>query len=105
MFADGIRLSGLEILAQHRIHEGMALCVAVIEPDRWGQNKRIPRCLKTLQQYGGAAKEVLPQLKRLESLIKKEEHLELLRQTVAAITDDTDPLKLRSLNQSSPGAE
>jgi hypothetical protein len=66
MFADGIRLSGLEVLATHRIREGMELCLDVMELDRWGKQTRIDRCLKALAMYGGAAKPLLPRLRQLE---------------------------------------
>jgi hypothetical protein len=67
MFADGIRLSGLELLATHRIREGMELCLDIMDIDRWGKKNRIDRCLKTLATYGGAAKPLLPRLRKLES--------------------------------------
>jgi hypothetical protein len=66
MFADGIRLSGLELLAHHRIREGMALCLDVMDIERWGKKNRITSCLKTLASYGGAAKPLLPRLRQLE---------------------------------------
>ena len=71
MFADGIRMSGLEILAKHRIKEGLPLCVSLIEPARWGLKNRIGRCLGALRSYGGAARSTLPELHRLEELLAK----------------------------------
>jgi hypothetical protein len=66
MFASGIRLQGIELLAKHRIREGMPLCIEIMEIDKWGKKDRITRCLKTLQTYGVAAKPILPQLRQLE---------------------------------------
>ncbi len=66
MFSDGIRLSGLELLAKHRIREGMALCLDIMDIERWGKASRIEQCLKTLAKYGGAAKPLLPRLHQLE---------------------------------------
>ena len=66
MFASGVRLAGIEILAKHRIREGMPLCIQIMEIDKWGKKNRIAQCLKTLETYGGAAKAVLPQLEQLE---------------------------------------
>ena len=66
MFASGIRLAGIEVLAKHRIKEGMALCIEVMEIDKWGKRKRIDRCLKILGEYGAAAKPMLPRLRQLE---------------------------------------
>jgi hypothetical protein len=63
MFADAIRLSGLDLISRLHIREGMALCVSVIEMDRWGKKDRIPVCLSSLLRYGHHAKAVVPQLK------------------------------------------
>ena len=64
MFADGIRLAGLDLLSRRHIREGMALCVAVMEPTRWGQGHRIEKCAEYLLRYGTHAREVLPQLEQ-----------------------------------------
>lgn len=66
MFASNIRLAGLELLAKHRIREGMALSLEVMEIDKWGKATRIDRCLKVIGMYGGAAKPLLPRLRQLE---------------------------------------
>jgi hypothetical protein len=66
MFASGIRLSGVELLAKHSIREGMTLCLQVMEIDKWGKKDRIGRCLKIMAMYGAAAKPLLPQLRQLE---------------------------------------
>ena len=105
MFADGIRLSGLEILAQHRIEDGMALCLDVMEIDRWGKQNRITKCLNVLQSYGGAAQPLLPRLEELEKQLgahreskNLQQEIELVRQTIAAVESDQDPPVLRSLD-------
>ncbi|MEM7455568.1 MAG: DUF6288 domain-containing protein [Planctomycetota bacterium] len=104
MFADGIRLAGLDILAEHRIEEGMQLCIDVIEFDRWGQNDRLPRCLRTLQKYGRSAMPVVDELEEiLDDLWVKEdpkakpEQIDLLEETIAAIKDAEDGPDLRSI--------
>jgi hypothetical protein len=66
MFASGIRLSGVELLAKHGMKEGMELCFQIMEIDKWGKGDRINRCLNALEKYGAAAKPVLPQLRQLE---------------------------------------
>lgn len=63
MFGDGIRLAGLDLLSRLHVREGMPLCVAVIEPKRWGLGGRLKRCLEYLPRYGTHAKVVLPELK------------------------------------------
>ncbi len=37
MFASGVRIAGIELLAEHRIREGMPLCLEVMEIDKWGK--------------------------------------------------------------------
>ena len=65
MFADGVRLAGLDLLSRLHVREGMALCVDVIEPARWGQGRRLPVCLDYLARYGGHARELLPRLEEI----------------------------------------
>ncbi len=107
MFADGIRISGLEVLAKHRIAEGMPLCLEVMEIDRWGKQDRITGCLKALQAYGGAAKPMLPRLAQLEKDIlahpeakNLQSYLELVHETMERIEADKNPPALRSLPSS-----
>lgn len=104
MFADGIRLRGLEILAKHRIKEGMSLCLDIMGIDRWGKKDRITKCLKTLQLYGGAAEPMLPSLAKLETQLRAHKEsrnfqaqFDLLRQTRDAIKTDKHPPSLRPL--------
>ena len=70
MFASGVRLRGLDLFAQYRIREGMALCIEVMGINQWGKNARIPVALDALEVYGGAAKAVLPELRELEKGIR-----------------------------------
>jgi HEAT repeat protein len=103
MFADGIRLSGLEILAKHRIEEGLPLCIALIEPGRWGFKNRIERCLASLSRYGGAARSAIPRLRQLEEELAatrwKPEAIRALgiRALIREIEVDADPAALRPL--------
>jgi hypothetical protein len=105
MFADGIRLSGLEILAKHRIEEGLPLCISLIDPDRWGMKNRVGPCLDALRLYGGAAKSEIPRLRRLETELaakgwKPDAIEELgLAAMIREIEADGDPPELRSLRQ------
>ncbi len=105
MFAAGIRLAGLEILAKHRIKEGIPLCLQVMEIDKWGKQARIKSCLNALAKYGGAAKPILPELHQLEKdLLAHGEAKNLLpliaqlRNITKAIERSTDTVELRSLN-------
>lgn len=105
MFASGVRLSGVEILAKHRIKEGMQLCLDVMEIDRWGKKDRIDRCLKIMAIYGPAAKPMLPKLRELETSLSKHQEAKSLAPSVLAIQNlikkienSTGNVELRSLD-------
>ena len=104
MFASGIRLRGLELLAKHRIREGMALCLQVMEIDKWGKRTRINGCLKILRTYGGAAKPVLPALRKLDRDLSAHREarglrgeIATVRKLIADIEAAKDQPRLRSL--------
>lgn len=104
MFADGIRMSGIEILAKHSIKEGVPLCLGIMDIEGWGKKNRIGNCLKALKIYGGAARDQLPGLERLEGQLKAhpeakslQAEIDLVRETLTAIMTDPDPPVLRSL--------
>ena len=103
MFADGIRISGLELLAKYHHKEGLDHFIDVMGVDRWGQGNRANKCLKILQKYGGAAKPLLPRLteieKQYEAAKNEPPQLNLLRDTIAMIEADTSPPELRSLGK------
>ncbi|MGI9428221.1 MAG: DUF6288 domain-containing protein [Bythopirellula sp.] len=106
MFADNIRLSGLELLAKHRVKAGLPLCLSMIDLNRWGQRNRIKRCLNILRAYGGAAQPETPRLQALEqALLDKRwspEDIQKLDITtiIEEIKADNDPPALRSLDLS-----
>lgn len=104
MFASGIRLAGLDLLAKHRIKEGMPLCFEVMEIQKWGKAARIPRCLKALASYGGAAKPMLPKLRQLEKdlLAHRErrnlqKHIDSVGELIKKIEASKDSPELRSI--------
>ncbi|MEX2672866.1 MAG: DUF6288 domain-containing protein [Phycisphaeraceae bacterium] len=65
MFADGIRLAGLDLLTQNHVREAMPLCIEIIEPDRWGFGNRFNRSMSYLERYEGSAKPLIPALRQL----------------------------------------
>jgi hypothetical protein len=104
MFAGVVRLAGIDVLARHRIREGMPLCIEVMEIEKWGKRDRISRCLKAIGKYGAAAKPMLPQLKQLEKdLLAHHEarglqpQIDQLRAVMREIEAATDTVELRSL--------
>ncbi|MBR9758678.1 acetylesterase [bacterium] len=104
MFASGVRVSGLEVLATHRIKEGLPLCLEVMELTKWGKNGRIKRCLDALEKYGPAAKSLLPKLKQLEKNLSSHReakmlkaHTERVRKIIQSLEKTTDKVELRSI--------
>ncbi len=104
MFASGIRLAGLDILAKHRIKEGMPLCFEVMQIQKWGKAARIPRCLKALEEYGAGAKPMLPKLKELERelLVHRErrnlqKNIDAVGRLIEKIQNSKETVKLRSI--------
>jgi hypothetical protein len=106
MFADGIRLSGLEILAKHRIQAGLPMCISLADPSRWGARNRVKRCLDLLRIYGGAAKSEIPRIQKLEKELLstnwKPAEIQALNLSaiIKEIEDDQHPPTLRSLDLS-----
>jgi len=105
MFAGQVRLAGLQILAKHKIQEGLSLCIEVMEIDKWGKQDRIKSCLNSIDQYGAAAKPLVPQLKKLEQDLRA--HHEAKNLTVFAdrvhsiiekLEKSTETIELRSIN-------
>ncbi|HCN29925.1 MAG TPA: acetylesterase [Verrucomicrobiales bacterium] len=94
MFGDGIRLAGLDLLSRLHIREGMALCLSVMEPERWGEKNRSHACLTALQRYGTHAKAMLPKLQvvreQLVTARRSKEHLAEFDKAVAAIQSSTE---------------
>ncbi|MEI6176688.1 MAG: DUF6288 domain-containing protein [Verrucomicrobiota bacterium] len=65
MFADGVRIEGLNVLTQHHIEEGIQTCVDYARTQNlWGSEKRIVTLMDILCTYGTHAKSMIPQLQR-----------------------------------------
>ena len=66
MFADGIRIEGLKILAEWKVEEGIDACTYYLKNlNHWGSEKRVPAILEILRTYGVHAKRTIPELKEL----------------------------------------
>jgi len=96
MFDDLPRQYALELLAKHRIEEGLDLCWQTLD-ERWGKGIRFQNRLKTLQQYAGSAKPFLPQLKEMRWTTRSLEDRQLLEETIKAIEEDKNPEPLITL--------
>lgn len=106
MFANEVRLRGLEFLARYHIAEGMELCLKVPEIHKWGKQDRIRRCMEYLAQYQGAARRVLPQLRQLIADLEAhreakslEPQIQICRDTLAGIQAAKEVPKLRRLEE------
>jgi hypothetical protein len=77
-----------------------------MEIDRWGKRNRIDRCLKAIDQYGGAAESILPELRQLEKdLLAHREakglasQIEQLREIIANLENTDESVELRSIDE------
>jgi hypothetical protein len=105
MFADGVRLAGLDLLARNHIKEGLPLCLSLMEINRHAKKNRIPRCLESLARYGGAAKPLLPELRQMEKDLRAHSEAKMLKPQIDSlnaiiknIENATGTVELRSLN-------
>lgn len=104
MFASGVRIAGIEVLAKHKIREGLPLCIEVMDIHSWGKARRIPRCLSALEAYGVAAKVILPELRQLEKDFinhreakKLQTHIDRLSAFIKKLESTSETGELRSL--------
>jgi hypothetical protein len=108
MFADGIRVEGLRLLAEHHIEEGMsALVLYTRDQNPWESQIRTPELMKILLSYGAHAKGVIPELSKIADYFEKEEEdfprdlglmkAKSVRETITAIEAATDSPALRRL--------
>lgn len=105
MFADGIRVEGLRLLAQHHIEEGMnALVSYTRDQNPWESQIRTPELMKILLTYGTHAKAAIPELTKVADFFAKDEKdfptrlmamkAKSVRDTIAAIEASTDTPEL-----------
>jgi len=92
MFANGVRIAGLDVLARMRVAEGIPLCIDSMDIDEWGKQDRILGGLRALRTYGGAAKGELDRLRALRETLgahreakNMPKQLQLCDETIAAI--------------------
>jgi len=96
MFADGIRASGLQLMEQHNVAEGIDLSIAFMLEDRWGRGNRQKAALNVLAAYGPAAQKALPHVKALkEGKLKPDQVAEV--DAVIKSLETGEPRKLKSI--------
>jgi len=102
MFAGGVRLAGVKMLAKHHIREGMALAFTAMDWRNWGAGERIAVCVEALKEYGANA---LPVLRQIEKEWTADEvtakslttQIDQLRKVIAAAEADMNPPALVGL--------
>ena len=112
MYASNIRLAGLELLARHRIREGIRACVTFArDQNPWASEHRTPKIMKILTSYGTAAKEVIGDLEALAKFYETQPNFPrnlskdkaaVVRETIKAIQAATDQPPLRGLDADGP---
>jgi hypothetical protein len=109
MFADGIRLDGLRVLASHHIEEGIQACANYLrEQSLHASESRTAEIMEIFTEYGAHARAVIPQLEATaadfadgepdfpEELSKRK--AADIRKAIAKIKAATARPELRSLN-------
>lgn len=74
MFADGVRLNGLKLLAAHHVEEGIMACADYIRTQNpWDSQERTPQILEQLLKYGAHAQTVVPKLRETAEYFEQRE--------------------------------
>ncbi|MFN0127357.1 MAG: DUF6288 domain-containing protein [Verrucomicrobiales bacterium] len=108
MFADGIRLEGLHLLARHRIEEGLRACVRYArDQNPWASEERTPEIMNILLTYGAHAQAVIPDLQQLITFFEQDtrefpahltrKKIQCVRDTIRAVESATEKPELRRL--------
>jgi hypothetical protein len=106
MFAEGVRLNGLKLLAKHHVEDGiMATADYVTSQNPWASQERIKEILPLLLQYGAHAQAAIPKLREAAKYFEQREpdfpkKLSLekaaaVREAIATIEASTDRPELK----------
>ncbi|MDA0840112.1 MAG: DUF6288 domain-containing protein [Planctomycetota bacterium] len=100
MFSKGARIAGIQAMGRLHIAEGLPLGMMMLNLKDWGRGVIISATLDALKQYGGAARSILPELKKMEEEIRgmKPQHSKMLA-LLEAIENDQNPPRLISLKE------
>lgn len=110
MFADGVRLNGLKVLASHHIEEGIEACVEYLRSQNpWASEKRTPEILQVLESYGVHAQRVIPQLSEAAATFDRgepnfpkklsQQKAEAVRATIRNISSSTEKPTLKRISE------
>ena len=105
MFGGKVRIAGVDLLAKHRIREGLPLTIEAMAIDKWGKGGRIPQCLRIFEKYGAGAKPFLPRLRQLEKEFETyngkggfQKYIDQLQGVIKKIESSPGTIELRSIN-------
>ena len=97
MFADGVRLNGLKVLASHQIEEGMQATADYLRTQNpWASEHRTPEILEVLDAYGAEAQVIIPHLKETAVIFDQGEvnfPKKLSKQKARAVRDAIQKIK------------
>jgi hypothetical protein len=97
MFADGVRLNGLKVLASHHIEEGMQATADYLRTQNpWASEHRTPEILEVFDAYGAKAQVIIPQLEETAATFDQGEvdfPKRLSRQKARAVRDAIQKIK------------
>jgi hypothetical protein len=97
MFADGVRVNGLKVLASHHIEDGMQAAADYLRTQNpWASEHRTPEILAVLDAYGAEAQVIIPQLEETAAIFDKGESnfpRHLSRQKAKAVRDAISRIK------------
>ena len=97
MFADGVRLNGLKVLASHQIEEGMQAASDYLRTQNpWASEHRTPENLEVLDAYGAEAQVIIPHLKETAVIFDQGEvnfPKKLSKQKARAVRDAIQKIK------------
>ncbi len=100
MFADGVRLNGLKVLALHHIEEGMDACGDYLRTQNpWASEIRTPEILTILDSYGAEAQRIIPHLRETAAIFdhgEKDFPKELSQQKAKAIRKAIEKIEAAS---------
>jgi len=110
MFADGIRMAGLRLLAKHRVEEGIIACAEYTRTQNpWASEKRTPQLMEILLSYGAHAKSAIAELEGAAEYFEQREKgfprrlslqkAKLVRETIKKIEGSNEKPELIRLGQ------
>ncbi|MHC4200731.1 MAG: DUF6288 domain-containing protein, partial [Planctomycetota bacterium] len=94
MFSKGVMLAGIRLLAKYRVEEGIPLAMQMYKWPHHGRGYVVQYTSGVIKQYGGAARSLLPELKKMDV-----RRYPGIKEIISAIENDKNPPKLISLKK------